>query len=140
MRLSRITALLTAAYVGSMTTACGLFGPDLESRRSLMRFEGDTAVVSIPDVVAGEPVTITVGVELGACDELGRTETSMDGMVATIEPFDKFAVNKLCDLNVVFGEHTATVVFLQPGPGTIRVVGRNLQRDEITVERSVTVN
>lgn len=64
----------------------------------------------------------------------------MDGMVATIEPFDKFAVDILCNANAVFGEHTATVVFSQPGPGTIRILGRNSQKAEITVERSVTVN
>ena len=137
MRLPRITPLLTVACIGSMTTACG---QDFDTRRSLIRFRGDTALVNISDAVAGEPVTITISVEFGACDELGRTDTSMDGMVATIEPFDRFAVDILCNSNVVFGEHTATVVFSQPGLGTIRILGRDFRTGEITVERSVTVN
>lgn len=73
MRLPRITLLLTAACIGSMTTACG---QDFETRRSFILFNEDTALVSISDIVAGEPVTITVGVEFGACDELGPTKTS----------------------------------------------------------------
>ncbi len=137
MRLPRITALLTAAYVGSMTTACG---PDFDTLRSQIRIAGDTAVVSISDAVAGEPVTITVGVTMGFCDELGPTKTDVDGMVVTIEPFDRFARDSFCELAIVFGEHTATVVFSQPGLGTVRVLGQNLQGDEIIVERSVTVN
>jgi hypothetical protein len=88
----------------------------------------------------GEPFAVVVQTVGGGCVTKGDTEVTVEGMRATIMPYDIRALRAICPSDVAFLGHTAVIRF--DGAGTAEVVVQGLRQpgDElVSVERTVVV-
>jgi len=92
----------------------------------------------------GAPITLMFYTIGGGCTRTGPTSTSVQGLVALIEPFDSVVTqlppNWGCTMELRGLEHTATVRFAAAGTATVRVDGRGESGDTtLVIERTVVI-
>lgn len=106
-------------------------------------FKPDDPQIVTPDTVnAGEEFTVSVSTYGNGCVEKGSTEYEVDGLDATITPYDIEIRGGTIACTDVLKEltHTATLQFAGAGIARVTVQGRQRPRgDPVTVERSVVV-
>lgn len=103
--------------------------------------------VEAPDTVhAGEEFEVVVStIGPSGCWSRGTLDVSVEVAKAVLRPYDLHSGAELCTLIFSRFTHRATVRFVAPGEGVIRVIGRQVAEDdlqrgtEITIEKRVTV-
>src|SRR6266545_4892010 len=96
---------------------------------AVLELDGRPVDIQTPATASvGVPITLTFFTVGGGCTRTGPTSTSVQGLVAVIEPFDSVVTelppNWGCPMDLRGLEHTATVRFAAAGTASIRVVGR----------------
>ena len=129
-----------------LVLACGdLTAPRWIVRRGTVQADPVAPRLDVPQpIIAGQPGVFTVYTFGGGCVRPASTQSAVSGPAAVIEPFDSVVVelpaNMACTTEFRSFLHSATLVFSQPGPATIRVVGwKEPEQVEITLEWSVAV-
>jgi hypothetical protein len=123
-----LTALLTGLLVGG----CGwLLAPD--------PVLGSVVNVDAPDTVGvGQSFTVTVTTTgPNGCWRKDHTEVSVDGLEATITPYDfderEADPHRACHNAVVYPEHIVELRFDAAGTAVLRVLGREGTGRDVTV-------
>lgn len=88
---------------------------------------------------AGEPFTVTVNTQGGGCLRMGPTRVRTRGMNAEIRPYDVHDGGRVCPMDVIPFEHTATVRFDQPGTATLSFHARGTAGAEVVITRTVAI-
>ncbi|SRR6266446_8029989 len=128
------------------TVACNggkVVEPVFEPRPAILQFYSDPVRTDLPDTVTvASAFTVSVRSYGGGCTSQGETEAEVEGLLATIRPFDLVLTdpNVVCIQILRVFEHVATIRFDQPGMATVRVVGRREPGDEpLSVDRTLVV-
>jgi hypothetical protein len=104
---------------------CGLVGLGEDERLGVLRLDGDTVPIYIPQSVErGERFAVNFYTFGGGCISRGQTELSIRGLEATIVPYDVHSGERDCTDESAFLDHTTWLHFETEGPATIRVHGR----------------
>jgi hypothetical protein len=126
--------------------ACGGLGVDdrYELRRGTIdpyfNIWKDTTLFVPQETSVFEPVTVRVITEGGGCVRKGPTEVGVDGLMATIEPYDSVCVGCVCTRELFSIEHVAVFQYAETGQGTVRIVARLAPGDTVaTVQYSMMV-
>ena len=112
------------------TAACDPVGP-IENRvvGSMEKAPSGLYPVLVPDSVpSAQPFEVILTTAGGGCMRSGDTETTIEGWVATVTPYDIQLIppsGTICDSNLTFFEHRALLTFSEPGPVTIVVRARD---------------
>ena len=113
-------------------------------RGTIVTSAAGPTVIWPSEVVAGQPLPVTVYTFGNGCVTPAYTNSTVSGDTAVVEPFDSVIVqlppNHTCAQKSYLFAHSASVVFAQAGSGTIRIIGWNdvVQADD-TLDYSVTV-
>jgi hypothetical protein len=105
-------------------------------------FNADDPHVAVPDTVAaGESFAVTVRTYGGGCTRKGETETEIDGLRATVTPYDIQTRADICTDILKQFTHTASLRFNETGTARVVVRGRGHTPDGalLTIERTVVV-
>ena len=115
----------------------------------VISFYGDTdEVILAPDTAqAGEALTVTVQTFGDGCVDADNMEVAITGELAVLTPYDLITIpgrNGACPQIEKRPEHTAQVVFEEPGSATLRVNGMlkdnaNPEGVMTTIEKTITV-
>lgn len=95
---------------------------------------GWVSAVEAPDTIhADQPFTVTVTTTgPDGCWRKERTEAAVDGLTATITPYD-VDTGGLCTQSPVDITHAVELTFREVGVGLIRVIGRDGTGEELSV-------
>jgi hypothetical protein len=114
---------------------------------SMWSLSGDTSeLIAVPTAMrAGERATVVVEVSGGGCLGSDTTAVHMDGMVATIVPYQRVFMprrpNGACTANLVIERRSVSIAFLMPGTARIRVVYRAGESAPLSMtERAIIVH
>lgn len=110
-------------------------------------FQDDDPHIVVPDTVqAGADFTVSVRTYGGGCERQGSTELEVDGLGATVTPYDITlrGVNVACTAVLKSFTHKATLRFVESGTARVTVRGREGGRAGhgdglVTFERTVVV-
>ena len=130
------------ALAALVTAACpSPFGVDTERRRAVIELGDEAPEVEVPaTAAAGAPFTVKITSYGGGCIRAGRTEVSVSGSVATVEPYQIIEKREICTADLRIEVNTASIRFDTPGPAKVVFRGLNDAANEvITVERTVQV-
>ncbi len=127
-RTSVRPTVIAACAAALLAAGCGLVD---ETDEVL----GSVRSVEAPDTVGvGSVFEVTVTTTgPDGCWGRARTETGVDGLVATITPYDNHHRGGYCTMMPVEIVHTAALVFEESGTGRIRVYGRDGSGAEVRV-------
>ncbi len=130
-------------------SACALVNdPETDRRPELGHIAGynagDPQIVIEPTVRAARVTITTYG---SSCNAKGQTQVSVDGMVATVIPFNLQPTRGVCVADLRVFLHDTVIVFPQSGHASIRVRGINIRAgvapnfrtDTMVVERTVVL-
>ena len=127
---------LTVAPAGAETARA-------ELRRGIIELNGNLGGIDLPDTVtAGSSAAVTVATFGDRCTWKGPTETTVQGLLAVIEPFDSVLTRpgSTCASEFRLLEHRATVQFLEAGTATVKILGLQEPRGiPMTIERAIVV-
>ena len=141
--LTRLLLLLVAIY-GSACDTTGV-NREYELTRGIIDphfYYWDDPTIVVPEEAAmGEHLTVNVTTFGDGCRLKGQTEFAVDGLVATVEPYDSMCVScSICTRELRMFEHVAIVQFAEPGQATVRIVGAIAPADTVgTVEFTIHV-
>lgn len=130
------------------TTACDGRGqvaaPEAEIQRGIIEFDDKPVRITAPaSVVLGAPATIDVTTYGGGCVGKGETRVTVEGLLAVVEPFDRFTAppsDGACADILLRLSHVVTIEFTKRGAATLRVRGLRVPGDElIEVQRTIIV-
>lgn len=144
--MCQIISRISSVIFGSLVIAS--CGSTLESESVFLgTIEEDSesapAVVEAPSQsVVGEEFNVTVVTYADSgCEEAGPTTVNIEGLRATVLPFDRRNGSRFCSDHAQVLEHQAKVRFEQAGLAEIVVRGLSAERgDTIEVVREVVVN
>jgi hypothetical protein len=122
------THRLVAALLAVTTAACG--SPTVSDRvRALGEIAGYNSDDPKIDVrQSGRTVEVEVVTYGGGCHEAGETEVLVDGLTATISPYDYTAYpGTSCTRELRTFVHRATVQFAAAGAARVRVRGLDVR-------------
>jgi hypothetical protein len=89
----------------------------------------------------GQPFSVTVSTFGNSCVTADGADVTIDGLVATITPYDVIATGVTCLDYLKAYPRAVQLSFGQAGAATVRVKGRSdYQTGLVTVDRSVVVN
>ena len=133
-----------AAVASLAGAACDLVGlGDDQVAALLVGVVGDEPDISLPSSVeVGEEFVVTVkSYGLSGCWRKGETRSSVDGLEASVRPFDhEPSGGQACTANIPEFIHEATLRFQEAGTARVTIQGRALQnRAPVTFLREVTV-
>jgi hypothetical protein len=139
MKRSSFAPLALLALVG-----CGITGPESTRRLAVIEFsETEPVVVEVPATATrGTAFQVAINSYGGGCIGQGPTEVAVNGLTATVEPYQFELVdgNSTCTDDLRTYRHLAQVRFEQAGTGRIVFRGHSrLKGETITVERTVVV-
>ena len=131
------------AAVGSclMLIGCST-APDWVLTRGVIQFFARGVTIHLPDTtVANAPFTVGIITYGGGCNRKGSTEVTINGMTATVEPYDSVhTAAEVCTLQLDQYFHEATLHFAERGIAIVRVTGMVAPADTLlTVTRNVVV-
>jgi hypothetical protein len=119
--------------------------PVLARQRGVVEYYGDSVAVETPaSVIRDQPFEVSLRTYGGGCIRQGDTEVRLQGLVATLEPYDSFLVKAparyACTSDLRLFSHKVLLTFEQSGNATVQVLGRREPGGAvITVTRTVTV-
>ncbi len=145
--------LIPAVAVFSfIATSCG--GPDLVERRGSIMDRDGVVVLELPaEFQVNQPGTVAVTTFGNSCISFARTQVTVQGLIATVEPYDfddrlrqDLTGLVVCNDNRMLVRHPAELVFATTGEAAIQFTGLHEWVDSvgqhdsvITVERRVPV-
>lgn len=139
-----MTRFSFAALAFLALAGCGITGPESTRRLAVIEFtEDDPVVVEVP-ATATRGVAFQVAIDSygGGCIGQGPTEVEVNGLTATVEPYQFEVVDgdAACTAELRTYRNVAQVRFDQAGTGRIVFRGRSrLKGETITVERTAVV-
>jgi hypothetical protein len=111
-----------------VVSGCGLFGvgEDREQRLGVLLPDDEVATspvqVSADTVRAGRILTVTVLTTGNGCYAKGPTEVRVDGLAATVTPYDYFDLRAEACADVLQEfRHRAEITFEEAGAATVRI-------------------
>lgn len=130
-----------------LISGCDNFtGPDKERViGTVTGFEPDDPQWSVADTVQpGDTVTVSVQTYGDGCFEKGGTEVEVDGLEATVTPYDIHVDRRCVERSLKTFNHVATVRFDSAGTARVTLRGRTrpLWRragEVVTFDQTVTV-
>lgn len=129
------------------TAACNgvkVMQSEVEPRPAILQFHSDPVRIDLPETVAvASAFTVSIQSYGGGCTSQGDTDVQVEGLLATIRPFDLEPSDPevICPAILRVFEHVATIQFDQPGTATVRVLGRREPGDEpLSIDRTVLVH
>lgn len=129
---------IPAAALVLCSGGCALLGPDEDERLGLLDLDGVAATIYVPQgVERGERFAVNFYTLGGGCMSRGRTELSVDGLEASITPYDIHSGGRACADIIAFLDHTIWLRFDLEGRATIRVHGRGEPGDRPVVRELV---
>jgi len=136
MTCARTVAVFAALLVAAV--ACS----DYVEVRSVIEWDAVGVEVTVPDYFEiGVPAPVSVLTYAGGCDQEGRTDVTVAGLLVIVEPYYLVpapGASLNCPSRSITGPRTAYVTVNQAGDVTVRIVGWTLFGDSvITVERTV---
>jgi hypothetical protein len=139
-----LLGLAAAGAVVLTAAACDLVAPNETVVPALIvGVTSDEPDISVPATAeVGQDVVVRVtSYGLSGCWRKGETQASVDGLDATVRPFDVEPDDgSICTANIPVFTHEATVRFEEAGTGTVTVHGRQLQgRSPVSFTREITV-
>jgi hypothetical protein len=134
---------ILVAAVGIALVGCtSITGPGKDREVGILEFYGDPIMVELPgEATAGQAFMVMVRT-YGAdgCVSQGEVKTTVDGLRATVTPYDFRSRRSVCPDILGLFDHVATLRFDEPGTAEITVRGRQMPGGtEITIERTVTI-
>ena len=141
--VSRFHNLLAASLVVALAACSTPTEPERVRVLGIIAYTAQEPRVTLqPD---GRTVEVRVDTFGGGCEEQGETTVAVDGLTATVTPYDyrtADAITVCADILQTF-EHRAVVRFPTSGAGVIRVRGHRISFasgvDTLIVERAVQV-
>ncbi len=105
---------------------------------------GDPKITLTPGGGSARVTIVTYG---SSCNVKGQTQVNVDGMVATVVPFNFYPTRGVCPADLRSFNHDTVIVFPHSGTATVRVrginiragVAPNLRVDTMLVERSILI-
>ncbi len=140
----RIRHCVAIAVLVMMGQACA--DEDRVARRGSIMVRDDVVLLEMPaEFRVNEPDTVTITTLGNSCVSFARTEVSVHGLSATVEPYDfdemlRSSPNEIivCNDNTVEVAHPAELVFHQIGEVTIWFIGLHHWIDSVGWHDSVT--
>ena len=139
----RFVALST--FLACNRSAQQLTEPVIALLPGVLELDGTRLPIETPATASvGVPIAITVYTVGGGCTRMGPTTSSVQGLIAVVEPFDSVVTqlppNWGCPMDLRGLEHATTVQFDAAGAATIRFVGRTEPGDTaLVIERSIVI-
>ena len=125
MKHRACSLILVGAVIAAACT--GTSNPTAFADPAALIFFGDTTIISSPDTVErAQSFTVRIRTFAGGCTRMtARTDVAVNGLIAAIRPYNltDFHHGTVCPADLMFLDHVATVQFLQPGTGLLRIVG-----------------
>lgn len=127
--------IFAALAVGTLLASCGsILGPNEELVIGTVAHYDDPVIIEVPDtVVSSVPFAVTVRTYGGGCERQGPTETSVEGQVTVVTPFDYTPTGDdvaCMDILKTF-DHEASLELGTKGVATLVVRGRQEPGDVV---------
>lgn len=146
-RHGEILALIISSLALLSCASADVVGVDEHGRfPATLEHYGDPVRLNVPTTAeVGQDVSLVVSTYGGGCISPGETEVELDGLKATVRPYDYVPLETLrgdivCTLDLRLNRHEAILRFDERGVARIDVHGRSLPgRDAVTVVRSILI-
>jgi hypothetical protein len=135
----RITTSALIVAVVALCSCDGLFEHDGErSQVGAISFYSEPVTVEAPDTVAvNQPFAVLVRTYGNGCVSQGRTQLVLNGLQATVTPYDVHDGGDICPDILRMFDHEVTLTFEEAGVGVVTFRGRREPEDTMTTETRV---
>ena len=124
-----------------MLSACnGILWSDEDRQLGIISFYHDPIVIEAPETVQrGQSFSVRVRTYGGGCISQGPTDVHVDGLRATVTPFDIHSGANVCTSELRFFQHEATLRFDRAGSALVVIRGMRRPGDQPVAEQRTVI-